>query len=32
LENASKYDVSAADIRKWNNIKNNIIAGANLKV
>lgn len=32
-EIASKYDVSAADIRKWNKIKgNNIIAGASLKI
>jgi len=32
-EIASKYDVSVADIKKWNKLKsNNIIAGANLKI
>jgi membrane-bound lytic murein transglycosylase D len=32
-EIASKYDVSASDIKKWNKLKgNNIMAGANLKI
>lgn len=32
-EIASKYDVSTADIKKWNKLKgNNIMAGANLKI
>ena len=32
-EIASKYDVSVADIKKWNKLKsNNIMAGANLKI
>ena len=32
-EIATKYNVSSADIRKWNRIKgNNIMAGANLKI
>lgn len=32
-EIASKYDVSVADLKKWNKLKsNNIMAGANLKI